>query len=70
MENEDSFSTVCPYCKKKDELYIHEGKFYTSGLRLQTDGFDLNSAKTVSTEDEWVECHACHQEFALSEVTL
>jgi len=63
-----AYKTKCPKCGEEDTLYVIAGKFQASGMNLGPDGFAFMDANQVDTEDETVECSACHKMFPLDEV--
>lgn len=67
------FMLTCPLCgaePEKAKLEVVNGIFMAGGVRLAEDGFDLRSAKSISTEDEEVKCAVCGRTFLLDQCML
>lgn len=66
--NGAEFSTTCPYCDTANCLEIVFGMFYTTGMRLEPDGFAFSNAKNCDTDEVTVKCLACQVHFPLGKV--
>ena len=65
-----AYATSCPFCGTADGLSVVSGYFATTGVPLSHDGFALDDAKQVDTEDVIVQCGHCQKHFPLALVIL
>lgn len=62
------FSTTCIKCGAEDSLYVTKFVTFLTGVPLTPDGFSIGDAKQVNTEDEWVQCSSCDEEYPLADL--
>ena len=65
-----SFSTSCPYCGVDGALDVVSGNFQAWGISINADGFAFADAQMMQTDNEMVECYACHRTFSTDEIRL
>ena len=65
-----AFATSCPYCGGADELEVVGGTFQTMGVRVSAEGFAFADASMMQTEDEEIQCNACHRTFSADAIRI